>query len=74
MSRTRTTLAAAATGALLLSLGATASAGGPPKCSKTVGGVVHAADQTAGGLPVVGSTAESLVHGVVEPVACSLPV
>ena len=74
MSRTRTTLAAAAAGALLLSVGATASAASSPKCSKTVGNAVHEVDQAAGSVPVAGPTAESLVHNVVEPIACSLPV
>lgn len=74
MSRTRATLATAAVGTLLLSFGAAASAASSPKCSKTGGNVVHQVDQAAGAVPVAGPTAESLVHDVVEPVACSLPV
>jgi hypothetical protein len=74
MSRTRMTIAAAAAGTLLLSLGAAASAA-PGQCeNKTVGRTIHQVDQTAGQVPAAGPIAESVIHNVVEPVACSLPV
>lgn len=74
MSRTRLAVAAGAAGALLLSLGATASAA-PGQCdNKTVGKAVHQVDQAAGKAPVVGPIVGQVVHEGVEPTACRLPV